>query len=94
MKIPWPWTKGPAPVALEDVEDDPIVYTKPLVTGEPPPPAPKWWELERLIPYRDLVMVTGYLVITGGVAMWSVPACLVFAGSGIVALSWLLGRAA
>lgn len=88
MKFPW---QKPAPPVEPD--DEPIIYTKPPVPVDQKP-LPKWWELERLIPYRDLVMVVGYLVITGGVALWSVPACLVFAGSGIVALSWLLGRAA
>lgn len=55
-------------------------------------PGPKWYELDALFPYRDLLMVIGYIMVVGGIGMWSIPAALIFGGLGMIAASWLMSR--
>lgn len=60
---------------------------------EPKAPAPlKWYELERLVPYRDLVLVLGALLTVIGVMLVFVPAALIVAGVGLVYLSWRMAK--
>jgi hypothetical protein len=57
-------------------------------------PTPRWYELDRLLPYRDLVLVAGIACLLGGVACYTLPGALMLAGAILVALGWLMGRSA
>jgi len=53
-----------------------------------------WYDVfEHLMPYSDLLLVLGGLLIIEGVMFWSVPAALVVAGFELIALWYQLGRA-
>ena len=51
-----------------------------------------WYELEGLIPYRDLLFVAGFALVVAGVALWSRPAALVVGGAGLMYLGWLMSK--
>ena len=48
--------------------------------------------LERLIPYRDALLLLGIASTTAGVAMIHVPSALIFLGIALVVLSVLMSR--
>lgn len=57
------------------------------------PEKAKWYELDWLIPYRDLIGLLGLGLITGGVyKLLSLGAAMVVAGLGMLAVSYLAGK--
>ena len=54
--------------------------------------SPAWYELERLIPYRDLLFVAGFALVVMGVSRWSAPGALITAGAGLMYAGWLMSR--
>ena len=52
----------------------------------------KWYELDWLLPYRDLLLAAGYGLVVAGAAIVYFPAGLVVAGAGLVALSWKMAK--
>ena len=52
----------------------------------------RWYELDRFVPYRDLVFVLGFLIVAVGVGMLSIPVGLIAVGLGLILVSWLMSR--
>jgi len=52
----------------------------------------KWHNLERLLPYSDLVGMIGFVLLVGGIAWISVPCALIAAGILLIALSLYMAR--
>lgn len=59
-----------------------------------PKPGPRWHELERLLPYRDLIGMVGVLLLAACISLFSWRAGVGFAGLALVGLSWLMAQAA
>ena len=53
---------------------------------------PAWYELEWLVPYRDLLFVLGFASVVAGVSRWSAPGALITAGAGLMYAGWLMSR--
>jgi hypothetical protein len=52
-----------------------------------PKPRFKWWELDFLVPYRDIILVIGFLVFEAGIftiPKVGVPVGLMTTGAGLV----------
>lgn len=52
----------------------------------------RWYDLERLSAYRDLFMLMGFLLVVVGIGLLNIPAAFIFAGIGLILLSWLMSR--
>jgi len=52
----------------------------------------KWYELEALIPYHDLVALAGFLLFVGCVAMYSWRVSIGVAGAVLMWLGWIMGK--
>jgi hypothetical protein len=59
---------------------------------EPPAPTPKWYEFDSITPFHDVIALVGFLLLVGGVAVFSVGAALIVAGGGLLALGWLMAK--
>ncbi len=51
----------------------------------------KWYDLERLVPYRDLILVIGFGLIVYGIGLIYAPAAWIVAGAGLVTASLKMG---
>jgi hypothetical protein len=52
-----------------------------------------WYELDWVVPYRDLVLVLGYLVFEAGVFLipgWGLSLGLITMGAGLALAAWFL----
>lgn len=58
-----------------------------LEEGESP-----WYDLGRLMPYRDLLLAMGFVLILMGVGLIYYPAVPITAGIGLIRISWLMGK--
>lgn len=47
----------------------------------------KWYELDSLVPYRDLILALGFGLFVGGVMMFSVSVGVIVFGAGLVWVS-------
>jgi hypothetical protein len=56
------------------------------------PKKTKWYELDRLVPYRDPMGLVGFLLIVACVSAFSWRGGLGVAGVGLLALSYLMAR--
>lgn len=54
----------------------------------------KWYELDSLMPYHDLVGAIGFLLLVAGVTLLSPAAGLITSGGGLLGLAWLMGKSA
>lgn len=54
----------------------------------PPKPVSHWYELDLLLPYRDLILVLGFFCVVYGVRCWSGPGAWIVGGAGLIAASW------
>ena len=53
----------------------------------------RWYELEWMVPYRDLVLVIGYALFEAGVFLiprWGLQLGLVTTGAGLALAAWFL----
>lgn len=77
-----------------------LVPAPPVKDGQPvviPPPRKHWYELDWLVPYRDVVLVLGFASFVTGVFLlprFGVQAGLMVLGVGLVYAAWnvLLSR--
>jgi hypothetical protein len=53
----------------------------------------KWYDLDRIVPYRDPIGLVGYLLVVGGFSLFSHAVAMMAAGVGLLCLSILMGRA-
>lgn len=68
---------------------DPATVKKPIPV---PPKKPAWYELDWILPYRDLMGPVGATLVVLGIAMVHVPSSLVMAGFFVLTFWWMLGR--
>lgn len=54
--------------------------------------SPRWYELDSLLPYSDMIGAVGFALMVGGVLAFSWRAGMLVAGIGLMALSWLMAR--
>jgi len=77
----------------EPIVIDPALIRKPKLTL---PPKPKWYELDWLLPAKDLLLVAGGLLVVFGVyQLWpphSHAMSWMVAGAGLMRLAWLMGK--
>ncbi len=52
----------------------------------------KWYELDRLVQYRDPILLIGFLCVVIGVALVFWPGALIVLGAGLIVLSWLMAE--
>jgi quinol-cytochrome oxidoreductase complex cytochrome b subunit len=52
----------------------------------------KWYELEALIPYHDVIFLVGFLLAVGAVAVFSWGGALFLLGTGLMGLGYLMGK--
>ena len=52
----------------------------------------KWYELEALMPYHDLVALAGFALFVGCVALYSWRVSVGVAGAALMWLGWLMGK--
>ena len=52
----------------------------------------RWYELDRLVPYRDLLLVVGFGMVVAGISRWTIPGAVVVGGAGLMLASWLMSR--
>ena len=60
-------------------------------------PKPRWYELDSLLPYHDLIVLAGFLMVVAGVWLigtWplSHAAALIVAGGGVEKTGWMMAR--
>ncbi len=54
-------------------------------------PKTKWYELDWLLPYKDVVLVVGFALLTAAAAhRWGLDAALAVAGVEVLWLAWLM----
>lgn len=58
------------------------------------PSVPKWYELDSLMPYHDLLGAVGFLLLVAGVTLLSPAAGLITSGGGLLGMAWLMGKSA
>jgi len=80
---------APAPPLERETREEPDPDLKPAAVKAP---GPRWYELEWVMPYQDLVIVGGFFLFVAGVAMIYRPAGVMTAGAGIFAAGWLMAR--
>jgi hypothetical protein len=54
----------------------------------PEKPPARWYELDWLLPYKDLMLIAGGALVVAGVAMMTVAGSLIVAGSALAFLAW------
>jgi hypothetical protein len=67
----------------------PTPPTSPVVIPEPK--KLHWYELDWLLPYKDLVGVAAFALAVTGAAMLNRPAALLLASALLFRLNWLMG---
>jgi hypothetical protein len=58
---------------------------------DPPKPLYRWYDLDYLVPYRDLIFVIGFAVFETGVFLIpgiGLPAGLITTGAGLMYAAW------
>ena len=58
------------------------------------PPKVHWYDLDWVVKYRDLVLVSGGALVITGIAMIYRPAGFIVAGMGMIFLAWRILRPA
>ena len=62
-----------------------------IPTPSPVPPRHHWYELDFLVPYRDLILALGFFLFEAGVFLipgWGVEAGLMTTGIGLMVAAW------
>lgn len=82
--------------ARSGVNESDTAQTHAKPTGEAPSVSksgkPAFYELDRYVKYRDLLMMIGIASVCYGVSRYSMPAMFILAGIVAVGLSWMMAR--
>lgn len=72
------------------------VIPNPEERGKPveiPTPRSRWYEMDWLVPYHMVVGAIGFLLVVACVACFSWRIGLGVAGTGLLAVAWLMAKA-